>query len=200
MTFQAVPNTVEAHIRCDMDGIPMENVFYFKRASAYNQGQLDALADAIDAWVDSDFMPLKSNLTTYVQTYVKGLSAAIDLQSTNTDNAGAVGVKPYAQANNVSKAITLRSGFTGRSARGRSFQFGMVGSDLSDTNTVTQAFVDDVIDALEALKVIIEALGWIWVIVSRYHNGVLRAEGLTTAVASFGVSNLTVDSQRNRLK
>jgi len=72
-------------------------------------------------------------------------------------------------------------------------------NQLSDSAHIKATTIDDIVGILENLKAIVEALGWIWVIVSRYHNGVKRTEGLTLPVTSFSASDLTLDSQRRRL-
>jgi hypothetical protein len=99
----------------------------------------------------------------------------------------------------VSKAFTLSTGLTGRNARGRIFFAGVPIVGLDNATHVTQDFLDDVIEALQALKTIIEALGWIWVIVSRYRDGEKLAVANTYAVTQFTVSNLTTDSAYGRL-
>lgn len=199
MAFQSVPDTVEVNPRFIGDGVPMENALTFRRAGGYNLTQLTALVDAVQAWVESDYLPLMNNLVTSTETYGKGLEFEADIQYTKLATPASVGAVGSAMANNVTKAITLRSGLTGRSSRGRIYMIGLSATQLNGVATIEQSYVDDVIDALEALKVIIEALGWLWVIVSRYKDGVKRATATTVEVAQFGVSDLTTDSQRGRL-
>jgi len=199
MAFQPAPNTVEVNPRFLGDGIPMENALTFYRAGGYDLTSITALANAVQAWVVSDYLPLVNNLVTSNGTYVKGLGSAADVQYTAVTGIGTAGAVTSAMANNVTKAITLRSGLTGRSSRGRLFAIGLSATQLNGVATIEQTYVDDLVDALEALKVIVEALGWVWVIVSRYTNGAKRATAVNTPVNSFGVSDLTTDSMRGRL-
>jgi len=199
MAFQSAPNTVQVNPRFLGDGVPMENSLNFYRSTGYDLADLTALCTAVQAWVISDYLPLMNGLVVSTGTYGKGLEFEEDVQYTAVTGAGTPGTLGSAMANNVTKAITLRSGLTGRSSRGRFFVIGMSATQLNGVASVEQTFIDDIIAALEALKVIIEALGWIWVIVSRYKNLIKRTTAVNFAVNTFGVSNLTSDSQRGRL-
>jgi len=199
MPFQSAPNTVEINPRFVGDGVPMENAITFFRSGGYDLSDLTTLVDAVQAWVISDYLPLMNNLVTSTGTYGKGLEFEEDVQYTGVTGAGTAGGVANAQANNVTKAITLRSGLTGRSSRGRFFVIGLSSNQLNGVATIEQSYIDDIIEALEALKVIIEALGWVWVIVSRYKNNVKRTTAVNFAVNTFGTSDLTTDSMRGRL-
>jgi hypothetical protein len=199
MPFQSVPNTVQANIRYTLNGVQAENVLHFKKGGAYVQADLDALAAAIDDWVHDSWIAHFNGSTVYRETVVTGLTLENDLQATNSTNVGDTGAGGAGQANNVTKAIMLKSGFTGRSARGRLFIIGMPSAAMATTTTMNQGFIDDLIDALLALKAIVEALGWLWVIVSRYHNGAPRATGTTFNVTTITTSDTTTDSMRSRL-
>lgn len=200
MAFQPAPNTVQALIGYLMDDIPVSNVLNFQMPSGYVQADLDALSELVDQWVHDSIIPNLSNGIVYQRTEVKGLEALVDLISVNDTNGGDIGAGGARQANNVAKAFTLRSGFTGRSARGRIFLGGIDTSWMTSTNHVSQAFVDEIIEALEALIDLANAIGWFLVIVSRYTGGVKRATAVNYLVTSVGVSDLTVDSMKGRLK
>lgn len=199
MAFQPVPNTAQIVFSWTQDGIPVSNTFHVEKSTGYSQVDLDALSSDLDAFVAATMVDLMAAGTVYNQVEVRGLSSEIDLISVNNTSAGAQGVGGSPLPNNVTKAITLRTGFTGRSARGRWFQLAMDGTQIADTNTVLQVTVDNIIDMLELLVDLIEALGWIAVVVSRWNNGAKRPVALTTPITSFGVSDLTLDSMRSRL-
>lgn len=199
MAFQPAPNCVQVVFSWTQDGIPVSNTLHLEKSTGYSQVDLDALTSDLDAFVASDMVDLMGSATVYNQVEARGLSSAIDLISVNNTSAGAFGPGAAPLPNNVTKAITLRTGFTGRSARGRWFQLALDGTQIADTNTILQVSVDNIIEMLEALKLLVEALGWIIVIVSRWNNGVKRATALTTPVVGFGTSDLTLDSMRSRL-
>lgn len=199
MAFQPAPNCVQVVFSYTMDGIPVSNTLSLEKSTGYSQVDLDALTSALDAFVPTDMLVLMGSSAVYNQVEARGLSSAIDLISFNNTNAGDFGAGGDSLPNNVAKAITFRTGFTGRSARGRWFQAAIDGTQIADTNTILQVTVDNIIDMLEALKLLVEALGWIIVIISRWSGGVKRSTALTTPVTSFGVSDLTLDSMRSRL-
>jgi len=200
MAFQPVPNSVSAEVVFSQDAVVLENVFHFTRTSTPSSGQIQTLAEIIDQWVDDEWKPLIATGVDYVRTVVTGLSSINDYQASVSTNAGAGTGGSVVLPANVSKAITLRSGLTGRNARGRLYLVGLSTSAVDlGTQTVGSTFIDDVIDALEALKALIEAAGWVWSIVSRYLNKVERATAVTFPVTQFAVHDFTTDSMRGRL-
>jgi hypothetical protein len=199
MAFQPAPDTVQAEVRFDFEGRQFENTLNFYKAGGYTQSDIEELAGEVgDAFV-TGILPLLSTAVTYRETHVRGLSSSTDLEATDTDNAGLTGTQTSPMVINAAKAFTLDGGLTGRNARGRIFIGGLSGVNMSDNNHVTQAWVDDIIDALLALKDVIEALGWLWVTVSRVVAGVRRTTAVNYPVTLVKVSNLTTDSMRGRL-
>lgn len=199
MAFQSAPNTAQAAIRFLEDGVPIENTLDFEFSGAYTGADLTALCDAVDAWVVTSYLPTCGERTVYQGTFVKGLTNAVDYTASNTSSAGTAGGAGYSEPNNVTKAFAFQSGMSGRNSRGRMFHAGLPNGALSDPNHITQGWVDDVVDALELLKLAIEALDWVWVIVSRYLDGAKRAVAVNYNVTTFLVTNLTTDSARGRL-
>jgi hypothetical protein len=199
MAFQPVPNTVSAEVRYDVLGKAIENVLHFKFDGAYGITDLEDLAEAIDMWVGTDWMPLMPNNVTFREVFVRGLNSETDLFTTAAGNVGDIGGMNNGNPNNCSKAIKLGTSLTGRNARGRLFVAGVPQSVLISDNYVTQAWVDDLIEAIEALIAICEALGWTLAIVSRFLNGVKRAIGVVYPVTTVTVTNLTTDSMRGRM-
>ena len=199
MTFQPAPNTVQAAIRFLQNDVAIENTLDFEFPGSYTGADLDDLAAAIDNWTVTYYMPTCGPETVYQLTYVRGLTSAVDYQAANSTGAGTAGTRPFSEPNNVTKAFTLRSGMTGRNARGRLFHAGVPNDALTDTNHLSQDWIDDVIDALQLLKTAVEALTWAWVIVSRYVDGVKRVTAVNYNVTDIDVTNLTTDSARGRL-
>lgn len=199
MAFQSVPNTVSAEIRYSLWGKNIENVLHFQYSGAYSGANLDALSAAIDGWVVSDWLPLMPTSVVYRETFVRGLTNATDLFSTDATGAGENGAMNEGNANNMSKAIKFGTGNTGRNARGRLFIPAVPQVVLIEDNYVTQAWIDDIIEALEALLALADAIGWTLVIVSRFLAGIKRAVGVTYPVTNVSVTNLTTDSMRGRM-
>jgi len=202
MPFQRVPYTAEAALIFTYQGKIMQNRMNFEIITPpYDATYLGNLATAVDLWCETDYQPLISSDWSYLRTEVRGLDSEFDLVVVDDTSAGAGESVNSAYPANVCKAFTLRSGLTGRSARGRWFSMGLSAAFTLNTNrnTITTTYRDSMIAALEALIADAFVAGWVAVITSRYHDGEKRDEGLNFAIAEVGVSDLTTDSQRNRL-
>jgi len=202
MAFQSVPNTAEMAFIFSADGNVMQNRINFECITdPYDATLLANLATAGDLWVDSDYLPAVSSDVQYLRTEVRGLNDEFDLVVVEDANAGFGGTVSAVYPLNVSKAFTLRSGLTGRSARGRFYTVGMTaGHTVNGSRTlITTAYRDAFINALTSLISDAFVAGWVMVVTSRYHNGVKRTSGLNFAISQVGVSDMTTDSRRDRL-
>lgn len=199
MAFQTVPNTVSVEIRYSLWGKPIENVLHFRYTGAYTGADLDALANAIDAWAENDWMPLMPSSVVYRETFIRGLTGATDLFSTDSTNSNTAGDLDQGSPNNVSKALKLGTGNTGRNARGRIFVPAVPQSMAIQDNYVKQEWIDDLLAAIDTLIALADALGWTMVVVSRFLDGVKRAVGVVYPITTVSVTNLTTDSMRGRM-
>lgn len=202
MVFQPVLNTAQVNVIYDLNNQQVENVFYGEFPGGYDQVELDALAVRMDLRVRTNFLPQQPPEAVYQRVEVRGLEFENDLIA--TFSAGpAPGVQPTAALpNNVTLSIKQSSGFTGRSARGRTYFIGIPQGTLlsSDESFLNPAYVGAVVVALGEIRTGIESLpGWNAVLVSRISNGVPRAFGKTFPWISETAINDRVDSQRGRL-
>lgn len=200
MAFQSVPDTIEVTTHFIAGGVEMVNTYYAKRAGGYVQSDLDQLANTVDAIHQTDFRPLLSSSVTYVKTDVRGLELANDLFATDNSGSGVGAVSGDMLAPHSSLAIKRASAFTGRSARGRVYWPGVTASQGSGGNnaTVTTAFANAAVAAVDEIRQGIIGLGMTPVIVSRFTGGAVRSVGVTFEWVNTSVTNLAVDSQRRR--
>lgn len=199
MAFQSVPNCASAAIMQTVTDGDIVNVLNFKHDGSYDQNNIDELAEKIDAWWSTEVLPLFDEDITYNETIVRGLTTENDLTATNGDGTGGGTVVGQLMPNNVAYVITHRTGFTGRSARGRTYHGGLSATNLSGTNQVQLTFKADLEAAWDELATYLAGTGWTFVVVSRYSNGAQRAVGVTFAVTTSSGRNRLVDSQRRRL-
>jgi hypothetical protein len=199
LPFQPVPNCAEAVTSFSVGGKEMVNVLHFLFAGSYAQGDLDALASAIDAEVTLNYLPVVTAAALYVETRVRGLTVENDLHSVNNDGSAAGGAAGIEAPSNVSFCVTLRSNFTGRSARGRWYAVPPSSSIIGADSTASSAYVVALLAYLDGVKAAAAAIGWQLVIASRHHNGALRPLGVPFVVTSISARNHTLDSQRGRL-
>jgi len=197
--FQSAPFCAEAVINATISGVPLANVLNFRRLSGYDQAHIDDLATAIDIAVGADYLPILASAVSYSHVLVRGLESVIDLTSSASASAGSGAVGGATMPNNVSLVATLRTGFTGRSARGRFYAMPMSSSSLASQNTLDGAIGSGLESFLEACVVAGASTGWEMIVLSRYTLGAKRSVAIGTPVTDIEIRNLLVDSQRRRL-
>jgi len=199
MTFVPAPDCAEAVIQATYGGVNIANVINFKKFGGYDQTAIDALAALVDVAVGDAYLGLLSNGVAYSGTTVRGLSDIIDLSGFNDAFAGPGELATAGLPANVTLCITLRTGFTGRSARGRFFAMPTVADQLSTPDAFVSTFGTQLVSFLTDLKAAALVLGWTMVIVSRFSNGVPRGTAIATPVTNIVARNNLTDSQRHRL-
>lgn len=199
MAFQSVPQCASIEIVFSAGGVTVENQLHAKFSGDYVQSNLDDLAANVDVAVGTYYVPITHDFCTYLHTHVRGLTSIIDLEATdgtNTDTGpDSTGPKP----NNVTLAISLRTGHTGRSARGRLYMVGLANDKFLNTNEVETSYATAAIAMVGHIQTAISAAGWTMGIVSRFSGGVKRTTGIFTPITDIIVVNKVSDSQRGRL-
>lgn len=199
MPFLSVPDTVEIIINGSCGGQAIANVVGATRVGGYSQTDIDNLALAVDGWVASDYLPLVNNAVTYDNVHVRGLNSIIDIESVNGTSTGPGTASGTGMPANASFVITLRTGKTGRSARGRFYMWPYSSAHLQTTQTVTTTYANNAEAAITALAGVIATNGFNMVIISRRTNNAPRLVGVTTVVTNISARNVDVDSMRHRL-
>lgn len=200
MAFQPVPNTAMAEVIYSLNTVTCENTFYFNRVAGYDQEDIDGLADIVHTWAEDLWMANLSQDVTLISVVVTGLNSAIDLQGAVIDGVTVGGQASQALPANVSFAISRRSVYTGRSARGRIYVAGLPLNALTtNENILGSTPITNMVDDLNELRVAALTELWLEVIVSRYHEGVKRTEGEVFAVNEYRATDNRVDSRRDRL-
>jgi hypothetical protein len=200
MAFQSVPETAEVFVEYSQNGVSMGNSFYFRKTGGYTLSDLEDLADDMDSWVATEWLPLLSQDVSYARCVVRGLENEEDYVTENNDGVGAGGIAVAGLPNNVTFAFKRLSGFTGRSARGRVYMTGIGTSFLTaDENIMNGTKLLNLLAVLAEIVNYVITHGWVEVIVSRYHEGMKRTTAQTLAVSEWSYSNSKVDTQRRRL-
>lgn len=201
MAFQPVPDTAEVVLNYTLNNLPVTNILHARfLAGTPTEPDMQDLADEVYTWADGDWMERQAPQCTLVNVTVRGLTAAVDNQAVSAGVAIVGTGSGMTSPNNVTKAFTLRSGLTGRSARGRIYVPSIPDNYFeTDDNYLTAAYLDAQVTTLDDLIGIMAGIGWEWVVVSREQAGVVLANGVTYAITSVGYSNTTTDSMRSRL-
>lgn len=199
MPFQSAPDCAEAVIHALANTQPIVNRLNFKFASGYTQTDIDNLAAAVDAAMASHYLPICSSSVAYSHVHVRGLTNIIDLESDNATSAGSGSAGASSVAANVTLCVTLHTGFTGRSARGRFYGFPTVDGSLTSILAFTGAYVTALEDVVAAIFANASAANWTPVVLSRFSGGVKRTTAVATTITNATARNALIDSQRGRL-
>lgn len=200
MAFQKVANTAEVTIIYGQNAELMANTFHAQLSTGYDFADIAALADAVDAAVGAQLLPVMSHECDYDRTEVRGLDTENDLADTEDFNNGQGLIVQEGLPNSVTFCIKKQSGLTGRSARGRWYFVGMPTTYLSaNENIIGPTSETAMVLAVEGIRQAVQATAWSPVIVSRYSGGVLREFGETFPWISVVSVDPFVDTQRRRL-
>ncbi len=199
MAFQPVNNTAQAEIRMSLHGQSIENVLHFVNADGWSFQELSLLASDLVSWWTSDLAPLLSFELSLREVYVRDLSAQAALEASSAPSTQATGgVNNESLPANIALCVSLRTGFAGRSYRGRSYVPG-IPENQSQYSVFTGSFVTAVVNAYNILRADSIAGGYPLVVVSRRVGGVARDVGVATPVTAVIAVDTAVDSQRRRL-
>ncbi|SRR5258708_420389 len=199
MPFISCPNAAVAVIHATQLGKPIANVLNFQFTAPYTQSNLDALALVCDANVGGSYLPLIAPSVTYDRVDVRGLTFAVDLSSTNNTNTGPGTGAGAEIPSNSSNCITLLTGLTGRSARGRFYAMPATQSFAVDAHTWGSGYGPALVAFLNDIRAGAYAIGWTLSVLSKQNNNVALNPHVTRPVTSVVARNELIDSQRNRL-
>lgn len=199
MSFQRVPRTCEIVLVGERAGQEIINTFYAQHETDYTLANLVALANAVDTWAGTEWLTEMPADYNYVRTDVRGLNAAIDLSATADAHAGNGALANSGFSNNSSLAVSRRSGFTGRGARGRVYIPPPSSAALADDNHVTADFEAAIVAVLDLMDEAVDGAGFIPVIVHRVASGVPLAEAVVFTLVEWVVVDRVIDSMRRRL-
>ncbi len=199
MPFQPAVNAVEVVNDYLVHGKATANRLIFLKAGAYTQSDVDLLAANQDNAIFVGMLPHLSHQIDYVGTRVRGLTVENDFTASFAAGAGAGALTEDTVSNQVSLCLTLRSGSTGRSARGRFYCQPPTTAQMGTSNTVTTTYLGQMQAAVQMLHDDAAGLGWTLVVCSRFHAGAARSTAVFFPVLSIVVRNNRVDTQRNRM-
>jgi len=200
MAFVPVINTVSVEFRTTWDNQHCENRIYVDLLSAPTTTLCQALANACLTWWTGNVVSLTPANLALREVFVRDQSQLNGVSATASPTGALPGTHAgTSMPNNVSICASIRTLFTGRSARGRWYWQGLCNDQVTDNN-VLSGTITSIDAALTNLASVIAALGHFWVIVSYISLGVPRPGGPVKFVVNDIVFvDTVVDSQRRRL-
>lgn len=199
MPFQQVPNTMQVTVRFLLFNQIVENVYDVNSPDGIDAAVLADCRDAFIDWVTTQYMPSISHDCFFTGLELQNLSienGSILSYTAPTPVAG--GANAASEPGNVSFCVSLRTGSSGRSFRGRKYVAG-VPVVFRAGNQVTADWAADILAAMNGLISVLSAINQVLVVVSRIQNGIELVTAQTTAVSNVTYTNLDIDSQRRRL-
>jgi hypothetical protein len=200
MPFVPAPNIVEMQFRTTWAGQRAMNRIHVNVFTAPTQALCQSVANAGLTWWTGNVVTLTPAALELREVFVKDISVANGFQATASPAGPLPGTNGSPSLpNNVSICASIRTGLTGRSARGRWYWQGLSESQVTDS-TVSAGVLTSIDAALTNLASAIAALGFNWQIVSFQSAGVPRPGGpVYFAVSDIVFVDAFVDSQRRRL-
>jgi len=200
MAFIPLPDCWGVTLRFTATGLRPKTMNFTVLDNAFNGSGVSAnlLAAAVESWGEA----------TYDGTYGTGLNMSNiqvrDLSQQNgvvvdfnTDIPGTLATTGL--PGNVAFCISLRTGFAGKSYRGRMYHPWLAEEDVTG-NSLSSTRADAIVAAWETLNTSLGASDWQIAVGSKYTNGAARVTGVATPVSAFLYVDLNVDTQRRRVR
>lgn len=206
MPFVPAAECVGVKLEGVIDGQQTINDLYFRLPGGFILTDIQSLTTNLVDWFNLALTPNLSEDWTSVAVHSRGLNVPEGFIVDTSTGSVVGGATIEAAPNNVAACISFRTGFAGRSFRGRNYVPG-IPNDQVNLNTLEPDWMLAVKAAYDLLLPAGTALpgGWEWVIVSRFSgvdvngNPIPRTVATVTLVVSTLFTNAIVDSQRRRL-
>lgn len=201
MAFVPVPATIKCSLFYTMQGIQAMNRIHVGVGSSLpTEADCATVAAAVANWWLSNCQALVPTTTSLRAVEAISIAEQNGPQATFSAGLPAAGtVISPALPNNVTVAVSLRTGLTGRSARGRWFWVGLSEGQVVE-NEVSAGPLASIVAAMDALIGVIDGLAADPLIISYVANGVPRPGGPVKFIITDAlVVDSIVDSQRGRL-
>lgn len=200
MAFIPAPNMTEVQFRTTYGGEPTMNRIHVNCFAAPTLAMCQSIANLCHTWWTGNVTAITPPTLSLREVFVKDISVANGFQATSGAGSPVPGTVASVQLpNNVTICASIRSGLTGRSARGRWYWQGLTEAQVTD-NTVVGGTLTSIDAALTNLGSALGTAGFAWQIVSFITNGAPRPGGpVYFTVADIVFVDAIVDSMRNRL-
>lgn len=200
MAFQSVPDCAQATILGSLNGVTINTTLTFAFAGGgYGQSDIDALGVAVDDWFATEILPSLNPSAAYNGTEIRGLESLIDLEALNQTSIGNGAHSGTPLPALTAFCISFRTGYTGRSARGRNYVWGLSTDAMgTNENEIAAATALGLANGYEEIPTYLSGTNWAHVVVSRYTSNALRTTGVYLPITTYTYTDLLWDTQRRR--
>jgi len=197
MAFQVVPDTLIVEVRGTSFAQQVENTFYYKYVAVPDETDLEDLLTDLEAVIGTYWLPYLPDSCIITELYARDLGNEVAAQAFVSVSPGQGSATGDGMPSFNTIAIARKSGFTGRSARGRIFWLGLAESMVQGQEVLStpRAGITNAIVQFDQAAI---ALSYVPVIVSRYSGGVKRTEGVTYEIQTWQMTDSNVDTRRSR--
>lgn len=200
MPFIPTPQGVHVEIEYIGNGRSMYNILTVDLNAAVTESLVNDVAGYVAGWAQVD-LPVVIGEDMVVQSVLaKGMESVETWQAVVTSGFPTPGeVLSPLLPNSIAACVSFRTGFTGRSARGRAFMPGLTEAQVLG-NTIDAGWVTNIQTAWNSLRTVLDSnfLGGGLAVTSFVEAGVPRVAGRQLLVTSIQVDG-RVDTQRRRL-
>lgn len=197
MAFQPIPNCVEVTLNATVTDVPVVNRWYVDVGHDVTFADFDAVFDVFDAWISTDLSAIQTTSIKYNTLVIKDVDHEFGPEQVYTPTATQGDRAVVNAPNSTAVVVSLRTAFSGKAYRGRTYVGGIANADIDDPthlgilNAASFASVfQNLVDALNAATLTL-------VVVSKFLNGVKRATAIVTEIIAL-IVNTRLDNQRRR--
>ncbi len=198
MAFIRLPLGIRVALEYEVFGKVVVNVYHITTTDPIVTIKLLDIAQVFKAWWDASLS------VEFSEDIALTTVTALNLNVPNGEKITLVVSPPLAGQviglavpNNVAIVTSFQTAQTGRSFRGRSYQAGLVKTQVGE-NTIGVSKAASIVAKYVALVPLLSVQNAVLVIASFQNAGVPRSEGVGTEVESFS-TNTRIDTQRRRL-
>lgn len=197
MPFLATPQGVEVKLIMSQNDVPVVNVWHVKDVAAPTPTSLAEIINDFDSWLTSSYAINIQPSVLFTEWIATDISVAGGAQVTQVPTT-ANGLRSGSQSPaNAAFVVSLRTGLSGRSNRGRTYVPGISTTDIVDAQHVSGTYASAMNASLGSLVSLMLLSGRKLCVLSKYLNKVLRVAGLLIEITQI-ITDTKVDSQRRR--
>jgi hypothetical protein len=200
--FVPSPDTCSVELVYGINGLYCENTFYVRGPSDgfWDTAALADIALVFEGWFNTELSDRLSTDLTLASIKAREMASETGHYYERLPFASYGRVASPALPNNVSIAVSLRTGFVGRSNRGRNFLVGIPESKVVG-NSADASWCNDVLNNYDTLlsTLVAHSPSLSLVVYSRRSGGAWRSVASTPEVNNVVFTDTVIDSQRRRL-